>query len=155
MTFIRGAKRKTEPTLPLSLSGKEPRAGQGGLEKGKVWSRHNPGRLAVKTKHMSLPPPTPPLTDMAERLSPCGTVNKCRFGEWLAGQPVFGHTHFMGKCVEPSSSSSSRPARLGPFLPSPLPGLPWSQLHGFKNRNPPDLQPRKAPHSTICLDQQA
>lgn len=32
------------------------------------------------------------------------------FGAWQAGQPVFGHTHFKGKRVGPSSSSSSHPA---------------------------------------------
>lgn len=70
MTFIRGATRKMEPTLCLPLSGKEGRAGQGGIEKGKVWSRYNPGRLAVDTKHMSLPPPSPQ-TDVAKRPSLC------------------------------------------------------------------------------------
>lgn len=67
---------------------------------------------------------------------------------WL-GQAVFGHTYSKGQGVELFSSSSSCPASLGPFLISPLPGLPWSQLHGFKNRTPPDLQFREASNSHI------
>lgn len=64
VTSIRGAKRKTEPSLSLSLSGKEPRAGQGRegrLEKGKEfdsglilagWQRKQRGACVLS--------PTPP-----------------------------------------------------------------------------------------------
>lgn len=156
VTFIRGAKRKMEPSLSLPLSGKEARARQRGkVRKGKGWSRLNPGRLTRKQRAAHAPPP--PLTYMAKRLSLCRRqlINARLVTGWL-GQFVFGHTHSKEKCARPSSSSSSRPASLETFLTSALPGLPWSQLHGFKNRTPPGLQPRESPNSsTISLNRKA
>lgn len=78
MTSIKGAKRKREPSLGLSLSGKEPKRGQrkGSVEKGK--SLVNPCRLAEETKGVDVSFPTTRLhlRDMVKRLSLCRTQEK-------------------------------------------------------------------------------
>lgn len=88
MTPIKGARRKREPSLSLSLCGEESTAGQkeGRLEKGKVWSRLNSDR-GNKGVDVSFPTVLPhlPLTDRVKSLFLWGQqVSKSRAGDWLA-----------------------------------------------------------------------
>lgn len=90
--FIRGAERKRETSLSLSLPGKARRAGQRG--KGRRREKFALGLILAgwqwnrRLEHVLAHPQPPPLTNRAKRLSLCRTQANTRMAEdWLA-RPV-------------------------------------------------------------------